>query len=93
MPGWTALATGEPGEPARLLEAERPDLVLLDVVLPGADGIELMRRTAELAELPVIFISGYGNDETIAKALELGPPTTSSSRSRRPSSWPGSARR
>ncbi len=70
--GWTALATGEPGELERLIEAERPDLVLLDVVLPGTDGIELMRRTAELAELPVIFISGYGNDETIAKALELG---------------------
>ena len=70
--GWTALPTGDPEQLGRLIEAERPHLVLLDVVLPGADGIDLMQRIPELAELPVIFISGYGNDATIAKALELG---------------------
>ena len=41
-------------------------------MLPGTDGIELMKRVPELADLPVIFISGYGRDETIAKALESG---------------------
>ena len=70
--GWTALPTGDPRELEHLIEAERPDLVLLDLVLPGTDGIDLMKRIPELAELPVIFISGYGNDETIARALELG---------------------
>ncbi|WP_428276357.1 response regulator [Candidatus Palauibacter sp.] len=70
--GWTALPTGDPRELERLIDVERPDLVLLDLVLPGIDGIELMKRIPELAELPVIFISGYGNDETIARALELG---------------------
>ena len=34
--------------------------------------IELMQNVPELAELPVIFISGYGRDETIARALEAG---------------------
>ena len=70
--GWTALSTGDPRELERLIDVERPDLVLLDLVLPGIDGIDLMKRIPELAELPVIFISGYGNDETIARALELG---------------------
>ena len=70
--GWTALPTGDPAELGRLIESERPDLVLLDLVLPGSDGIDLMKRIPELAELPVIFISGYGNDETVAQALELG---------------------
>ena len=70
--GWTALPTGDPAELGPLIEAERPDLVLLDLVLPGTDGIDLMKRIPELAELPVIFISGYGNDETVARALELG---------------------
>ena len=70
--GWTAVPTGDPQELGQLIEAERPDLVLLDLVLPGTDGIDLMKRIPELAELPVIFISGYGNDETVARALELG---------------------
>ena len=46
--------------------------MLLDLMLPGTDGIELMKRVPALADLPVIFISGYGRDETIAKALESG---------------------
>ena len=41
-------------------------------MLPGPDGIELMRTLPELADVPVIFISGYGRDETIALALEAG---------------------
>ena len=41
-------------------------------MLPGTDGVELMRTVPELAGLPVIFISGYGRDETIARALEAG---------------------
>ncbi len=70
--GFTPLATGDPRELTHLLCTERPDLVLLDLVFPSTDGIELMKRIPELADLPVIFISGYGNDETIARALELG---------------------
>ena len=46
--------------------------MLLDLMLPRTDGIELMRRVPELDELPVIFISAYGRDETIARALESG---------------------
>ena len=70
--GFTPLATGDPHDLARRLETDRPDLVILDLILPGTDGIELMKRIPELADLPVIFISGYGNDETVARALELG---------------------
>lgn len=70
--GFTPLTTSDPRELARLIETERPDLLLLDLVLPGTDGIDLMKRLPELADLPVIFISGYGNDETIARALDLG---------------------
>ena len=66
------LLTGDPGELPRLLKAEKPALVLLDLVLPGTDGVELMERVPELAGLPVIFISAYGGDETVARALEAG---------------------
>ena len=66
------VVTGDPEELAGLVRTERPRLVLLDLMLPGTDGIELMERVPELAGLPIIFISGYGRDETIARALEAG---------------------
>ena len=70
--GYAPLVTGDPGELARIIRTEKPRLVLLDLMLPGTDGVELMRTVPELADLPVIFISGYGRDETIARALEAG---------------------
>ena len=70
--GYVPLVTGDHRELSRLIEMERPQLVLLDLMLPDTDGIELMQRVPELAEQPVIFISAYGRDETVAKALESG---------------------
>ncbi len=70
--GYAPLVTGDPGEIAHLIRSEKPRLVLLDMILPGKDGIELMQETPELSDLPVIFISGYGRDETVAAALEAG---------------------
>ena len=69
---YAPLVTGDPEEVSGLIRTERPRLVLLDLMLPGTDGIELMERVPELADLPVIFISGYGRDETVVRALEAG---------------------
>ena len=70
--GYAPLLTGDPEELPVLVRTHKPRLVLLDLRLPGADGIELMESAAELADLPVIFISAYGRDETIARALDAG---------------------
>ena len=70
--GYAPIVTGEHRELARIIETEKPRLVLLDLILPDTDGIALMEQVPELADLPVIFISGYGRDETIVKALESG---------------------
>ena len=64
--------TGNPDELSNLVRSDRPALVLLDLVFPGTDGIVLMEQVPEIADLPVIFISAYRRDETIARALELG---------------------
>ena len=64
--------TGDPEQVGRLVEEERPHLVLLDLMLPGMDGIELMESVPELADLPVIFLSAYGRDQVIARALGAG---------------------
>ena len=70
--GYAPLVAADHRELSDLLAAERPALVVLDLVLPGTDGIELMETVPGLADLPVIFISAYGRDETIARALEAG---------------------
>ena len=70
--GYAPAATAEPGEIPRLVEARRPALVVLDLVLPGVDGIELMRSLPALQDLPVIFVSAYGGGDTVARALEAG---------------------
>ena len=70
--GYAVLETGEPRELSSIIRAERPRLVLLDLMFPGTDGIKLMEQVPDLADLPVIFISAYGRDETIAKAFEAG---------------------
>ena len=70
--GYVPVVTGDPREATDLISTHKPQLVLLDLVLPETDGIELMQRIPALEDLPVIFISGYGRDETIARALDLG---------------------
>ena len=70
--GYAVQTTADPDELAGLLRAERPNLVLLDLMLPSIGGIELLSEVPELSDLPVIFISGYGRDETIARAFEAG---------------------
>ena len=70
--GYAPIVTGEPEETIRLVEEERPALVLLDLILPGMDGIDLMKKILEVSDLPVIFLSAYGRDELIAKAFEGG---------------------
>ena len=70
--GHTPIVTGDPEEALRLMEEERPRLVLLDLMLPGTDGIKLMRQMLSTADVPVIFLSAYGRDEFIAEALAMG---------------------
>ena len=70
--GYHPVVTGDPQEALRLMERERPNLALLDLVLPDADGIDLMQAILKIADVPVIFISAYGREETIARAFEMG---------------------
>ena len=72
--GYSVVATGNPLELSRLIRTEKPKLVLLDLMLPGTGGMELMERVPELAEgiVPVIFVSAYGGEETVAEGARDG---------------------
>ena len=70
--GYDPIVTGNPEQVHALIDKQKPHLVLLDLMLPGSDGIELMENLPSLRELPVIFLSAYGRDQIIAKALKAG---------------------
>ncbi|MXZ96975.1 MAG: response regulator [Acidimicrobiaceae bacterium] len=70
--GYTPVVTSDPGELEHLLEAERPHLVLLDLVLPATNAFELIRRIPKILNVPVIILSGRGDDNKVAEAFELG---------------------
>ncbi len=70
--GYAPIVTGDPDGVGRLLVEEQPHLVLLDLVLPGTDGFELMNRVPAVLEVPVIILSGRGRGQDIAKAFDMG---------------------
>ena len=70
--GYAPIVTASAEEALKLLVESRPHLVLLDLMLPGSDGIELMGEILEIAEVPVIFVSAYGRDQVIAQAFSKG---------------------
>ena len=70
--GYSPIVTGDPEEVSRLMAEEAPRLVLLDLMLPGSDGMELMKDIRKIADVPVIFLSAYGQDEVIARAFDEG---------------------
>ena len=64
---------GEEG--IKKVKEEKPDLILLDLILPGIDGFEVLSKVKEdpvLAQIPVIILSNLGQKEDIEKGLKLG---------------------
>lgn len=74
--GYTDVCEAENGEQAlAVYEEQQPDLVLLDVVMPGMDGYEVARKLkANSGELylPIIFITSLDDEDSLAKCLSVG---------------------
>ena len=70
--GFRAVTTGDPQEALLLMAEHLPQLVLLDLVLPECDGVELMGDLLAVSRVPVVFLSVYGTDDVVARALEEG---------------------
>ena len=70
--GFTPIVTADSKEALLLTAEKKPHLVLLDLVLPDSDGIDLMKDILRMADVPIIFVSGYGRDQVIAQAFEKG---------------------
>ncbi|WP_424211114.1 response regulator [Streptomyces sp. BI20] len=66
----SAAATGEAG--LELLPGLRPDLVLLDLMLPGLDGVRVCRRIRADSQVPIIMLTARGDDFDMVIGLEAG---------------------
>jgi CheY-like chemotaxis protein len=73
--GLTVVEAADGESALRLLSKDLPDVILLDVMMPGIDGWEVARRLADDARtrsLPIIFISARADDAALAQGRELG---------------------
>lgn len=71
-PGYCLLAAHTGEEALAIFEEERPDLVLLDVVLPDLDGFEICKRIRNQGDVPIILVTARGREEDVIKGLSLG---------------------
>jgi PAS domain S-box-containing protein len=70
--GYQATVTGDPSETVKLVELEEPDLVVLDLRLPGVSGFDLLQHIRELSQVPVIFLTASDSEEDAVQALKAG---------------------
>jgi DNA-binding response OmpR family regulator len=70
--GFRTLEAGDGDNARRILERETPSLVVLDLMLPGTDGIALCRWIRERSDLPVIMLTALGEESDRIVGLELG---------------------
>ena len=66
----SAATTGEEG--LRLLVSSRPDVVVLDLMLPGLPGLDVCRRIREHDQVPIIILTARGDDVDVVVGLEAG---------------------
>ncbi len=71
-PDVTVLSTGEGNKGLELIEAESPDVVILDLGLPDIDGFELLRQVRQFSDMPIIIVTVRNQKMDIVKGLELG---------------------
>jgi two-component system KDP operon response regulator KdpE len=70
--GFRVVAAESGQDALRLAEQQRPDIVVLDIIMPQMSGLEVMRRLRERTSVPIILLTAKDHDEDKIKGLELG---------------------
>lgn len=76
--GYEMISALDGEEGLKLAKTEKPDLILLDLILPKVNGFEVLRQlkeNSETKEIPIIILTNLEDIEDINKALELGATT------------------
>jgi two-component system, OmpR family, KDP operon response regulator KdpE len=70
--GYRTVIAGTGPEGLRRFYEERPDLIILDVALPGFDGWQLMSRFREVSRVPILMVTARGSEGDKVRGLKLG---------------------
>jgi len=71
--GWQPLEAKNGEEGLKLYSAEKPNIILLDLIMPVMDGITMLKELKKLKnKTPVLVFSNLSDKEKVAEALELG---------------------
>jgi len=70
--GFDVNAVGDGTAAINAMESDFTDLIILDIMMPGIDGVEVCRRVREWSRVPIIMLSAKGDEKDKVKCLELG---------------------
>ena len=73
--GYEVVAVANGAEALKLVAAQKPDLVLMDVMMPGMDGLEVCRRLRsqkEMAKVPIVLLTFRVGDESVSEGYASG---------------------
>jgi two-component system KDP operon response regulator KdpE len=70
--GFRVVTAGGGEEALRIAEQQRPDIAVLDIVMPDMSGLEVMRKLRERTSIPIILLTAKDNDADKVRGLEMG---------------------
>ena len=90
--GYKVLETEDGRVALKLLQESQPDLIILDVMLPGMDGFQVCQAIRQQSDVPILMLSARGRERDIVRALDLGADDYLTKPFGVEESWPGYGR-
>ena len=75
MKGYDVIHVADGNQGVAKVLSEKPDLILLDIVLPGTSGLDILKELKENSEtkdIKIVMLTNFGNDDNINKAMQYG---------------------
>ncbi|MCU1679923.1 MAG: two-component system response regulator [Amycolatopsis sp.] len=72
LAGFTVDLAGDGAEGLRVFAERPPDLVVLDVMMPGINGLEVCKRLRQVSQVPIVMLTALGEEENRIAGLQLG---------------------
>ena len=87
--GFEVLQAKDGKEACDFAQESKPDLIILDIIMPEMDGMEVCKRLRDETSVPIIFLTAKDDITDLVSGLAIGATTTLPSPSRERNWWPG----